>query len=58
MTSGSSVSAKSARMTWHLERMPHQEKFSKKALQASSTRNQICEGVGSEEVDAPKQKGF
>ena len=38
--------------------MPHREKFFKKTLQASSSQNQICEGVGLEEVDAPEQRGF
>ena len=38
--------------------MPRQEKFSKKALRISSSRNRICEGVGSEEVDAPERRGF
>ena len=38
--------------------MPCREKFSKKALQASSFQNRIREGVGSEEVDAPEQRGF
>ena len=38
--------------------MPCQEKFSEKALRASSSWNRICDGVGSEEVDAPERKGF
>ena len=38
--------------------MPHREKFSEMALQASSSRNRICEGVVSEEVDAPERRGF
>ena len=38
--------------------MPHLEKFSKNALKASSSRNQTVEGEGSEEEEAPKQKGF
>ena len=38
--------------------MPHLEKFSKKSVLAFSSRNRIEEGVGLEEVDAPKQRGF
>ena len=38
--------------------MPHREKFSEKALRASSSRNQICDGVGSEEVNALERRGF
>ena len=38
--------------------MPRQEKFSEKALWASSSRNWICEGVESKEEDAPEWKGF
>ena len=38
--------------------MPRREKFSEKALQASSSRNRICDGVGSEEEDALEWKGF
>ena len=38
--------------------MPCRENFFEKALWASSSRNQICEGVGSEEVDAPERRGF
>ena len=38
--------------------MPHLEKFSENALKASSSRNQTVEGEGSEEEEAPKQKGF
>ena len=38
--------------------MPHQEKFSKKAFRASFSRNQICDGVGSEDEDVPERKGF
>ena len=58
MTSDRSMSAKSAKMTQRSERMPRQEKFSEKALQASSSRNRIWEGVGSEDEDAPEWRGF
>ena len=58
MTSGRSMSAKSARMSRHSKWMPLREKFSEKALRASSSWNWICDGVGSEEVDAPERKGF
>ena len=58
MMSGRLVSTKSARITRCLEWMPHWEKFSEKALQASSSRNRICEGVGSEEDDVLECKGF
>ena len=58
MTSGRSVLAKSAKMTRRSNWMLCREKFSEKALRASSSQNQICDGVRSEEVDAPKQRGF
>ena len=58
MTSDRSMSAKSAKMTQRSERMPRQEKFFEKALQASSSRNWICDGVGSEDEDAPERRGF
>ena len=58
MTSGESMSTKSARMTWHLEWMPCLEKFSEKAYWASSSQNWIWEGVGLEEEDASKRRGF
>ena len=58
MTSGRSMSTKSAKMTQRSERMPRREKFSEKALQASSSRNRIWEGVGSEDEDAPEWRGF
>ena len=38
--------------------MPRREKFYEKALRASSSRNQICDGVGSEEVNALERRGF
>ena len=34
------------------------EKFSEKSFRASSSRNRIWEGVGSEEDDALERKGF
>ena len=58
MTSGKLMSAKSAKMTRCSEWMPHQEKFSEKALRASSFQNWICEGVGLEDEDALERKGF
>ena len=58
MTSGRLVSVKSAKMIWCSEWMPCREKFFEKALRASSSRNRICEGVGSEEVDALEWRGF
>ena len=38
--------------------MPYWEKFSEKAFWASSSQNQIWEGVGSDEVDASERRGF
>jgi len=38
--------------------MSRREKFSEKALRASSSWNRLCEEVGLEEVDAPKRRGF
>ena len=38
--------------------MPYWEKFSEKALRASSLQNWICEGVGLEDEDALERKGF
>ena len=38
--------------------MPHREKFSKKAFQASSSWNRIDEGIRLDEVDAAEQRGF
>ena len=58
MTSGRSVSAKSARMTWHSEWMPRLEMFSEKACRASSSRNRRWEGVGSEDEDVLEWRGF
>ena len=58
-TVGRSVSEKSDKMTWHSEWTPRLEKFLKKSILAFSSRNQTCEGVGSEEKeDAPEQRGF
>ena len=45
-------------MSWHFEWTPRQEKFSEKSFQASSSRNQIEEGVGSDEDDALEWRGF
>ena len=58
MTSGRSVSAKSTRMTWRSEWMPHLEKFYKNALWASSSRNRREIGVESKDEEAPERKGF
>ena len=58
MTSGRSVSAKSAKMTQRSEWRPRREKFSEKSFWASSSRNRIWKAVGSEEDDAPKRRGF
>ena len=38
--------------------MPHLQKFSEKSFQAFSLRNRTEDGVGSEEEDAPKRRGF
>ena len=38
--------------------MPRLEKFSENALKASSSRNQMLEGEGSVEEEAPKRRGF
>ena len=38
--------------------MPCLEKFSENALKASSSRNQMLEGEGSVEEEAPKQRRF
>ena len=51
--------AKSTKMTQRSEWTPRQENFSKKSFRASSSWNQIEEGVGSkEQVDAPEWIGF
>ena len=50
--------AKSAKMTRGFEWTPCREKFFEKSFQASSSRNQIEEGVGSEEDDASERRGF
>ena len=56
--SAKSVSAKSDKMTWRLEWMSHLEKFSENALKASSSRNRIWEGEGSEYEEASERRGF
>ena len=38
--------------------MPRLEKFSENALKASSSRNRTLEGEGSEDEEAPEQRGF
>ena len=38
--------------------MPHLEKFSEKSFRVLSSRNQIEEGVGSEEKDTLERRGF
>ena len=53
-----SVSAKSAKMTRRSEWTPCREKCSEKSFRESSSRNRICEGVGSEEDDVLERKGF
>ena len=59
MTSGRLVSAKSTKMTRRFEWTPHRENFSEKSFRASFSRNQIEEGVGSEdEVEALERKRF
>ena len=58
MTEGRSVSAKSDNMTWRSEWMPCLEKFSENSLKASSSRNRIVEGEGSEDEKAPEWRGF
>ena len=58
MTEGRSVSAKSDRMTWCSEWMPCLEKFSENALKESSSRNRIWDSVGSDDEEAPEQRGF
>ena len=58
MTSGRSVSVKSARMTWHSEWMPCLEKFSENALWASSSRNRREIGAKSKDEKAPEWRGF
>ena len=58
MIMGRSVLVKSAKMTRRSEWTPHREKFSKKSFLASSSWNQMWEGVGSDENDALERKGF
>ena len=58
MTVGRLVLVKFAKMTRCSEWTPRQEKFSEKSFRASSSWNQRWEGVGSEEDDAPKWRGF
>ena len=38
--------------------MPRLERFSKDALKALSSRNQMLEGEGSEDEEAPERRGF
>ena len=38
--------------------MPRLEKFFENALKASSSRNRTLEGEGSEDGEAPEQRGF
>ena len=38
--------------------MPRLERFSKDALKALSSRNQMLEGEGSEDEEASKRRGF
>ena len=38
--------------------MPRLKKFSENALKASSSRNRTLEGEGSEDEEAPEQRGF
>ena len=38
--------------------MPRLEKFSKNALEASSSQNRTLEGEGLEDEEAPERKGF
>ena len=38
--------------------MPRLEKFSEKALKASSSQNRTLEGEGSEDEEAPERRGF
>ena len=38
--------------------MPRLEKFFENALKASSSRNRTLEGEGSEDEEAPEQRGF
>ena len=53
------MSVKFSKMTQRSEWTPRREKFFEKSFQASSSRNRIKEGVGSEvEVDALERKGF
>ena len=58
MTEGMLMSEKSNRTTWHFEWMPRLQKFFEKSLWTFSSRNEIEDGVGSEEEDAPECKGF
>ena len=58
MTVDRLVSEKSNKMTRCSKWTPRREKFSEKSFRASSSQNQIEEGVGLEEDDAPEQRGF
>ena len=55
MIVGRSVSAKSARMTWHFEWTPRLEKFSENA---SSSRNRRERRAESEDKEASEWRGF
>ena len=58
MTMGRLVSVKFTKMTRCSKWTPYREKFFEKSFCASSSQNQIWDGVGSEKDDAPEQKGF
>ena len=58
MIVGRSVSAKSAKMTWHSEWTPRLEKFSENALWASSSQNWRKRGTESKDEEAPEWRGF
>ena len=58
MIVGRSVLEKFDKMTRRSEWKPHRKKFFEKSFQASLSRNQIEEKVGSEEDDAPKRREF
>ena len=58
MTVGRSVSAKSAKMTWHSEWTPHREKFFEKSFWALSSWNRRWKGIWSEEDKTLEWRGF
>ena len=58
MTVGRSVLEKFDKMTWHSEWIACLEKFSEKSCRALSSWNRTWEGVGSEEENALKRRGF